>query len=45
MKKLVLALVAISVIGMTSCKKEESAQPETKNSTVKIGKKDTSSWD
>ena len=45
MKKLVLALIAISVIGMTSCKKEEAAQPEIKNSTVKVGKKDTGSWD
>ncbi len=44
MKKLVLAVIAISVIGMTSCKKEEAAQPEI-NNTVKVGKKDTGSWD
>ena len=44
MKKLVLSLIAISVIGMTSCKKEETAQPQT-TSAAKVAKKDISTWD
>ena len=44
MRKLLLAVIAMVVIGMTSCKKEDGAQPETNTSTV-LDKKDTSGWD
>ena len=45
MKKVFLAVVAFAVLGITSCKKEEGAQPES-NSAVKIeNKKDTTQWD
>jgi len=43
MKKVLLAVIAFTVLGMTSCKKEEGAQP---NNAVKIeNKKDTTQWD
>jgi hypothetical protein len=46
MKKVLLAVIAMVVIGMTSCKKEEGAQPESTNSAVKVlNKKDTTQWD
>jgi hypothetical protein len=46
MKKVLLAAIAVAVIGMTSCKKEEGAQPDATNSAVKIeNKKDTTQWD
>lgn len=46
MKKILLAIIALVVIGVTSCKKEEGAQPEEKNSAVKVlDKKDTTQWD
>ena len=36
----------MAVIGITSCKKEEAAQPESKTNSVKVlNKKDTSTWD
>ena len=44
MKKVLLAVIAMVVLGVTSCKKEEGAQPETNTSTV-LDKKDTSGWD
>ena len=45
MKKVLLAAIAFAVLGMTSCKKEEGAQPES-NSAAKIeNKKDTTQWD
>jgi len=43
MKKVLFAVIAMAVIGMTSCKKEEGAQPQ--NSTEVSNKKDTSQWD
>ena len=43
MKKLLLSLIAFAILGITSCKKEEGAQPEN---AVKIeNKKDTTQWD
>ena len=46
MKKLILAVVALVVVGMTSCQKEEGATPEVQTSEVRVAdKKDTSSWD
>ena len=46
MKKLVLAVIAMVVVGMTSCKKEEGATPEFKKASVSMSeKKDTSTWD
>lgn len=46
MKKVLFAAIAMVVIGITSCKKEEGAQPEVKNSAVKVlDKKDTTQWD
>jgi len=46
MKKVLLAVVAFAVLGITSCKKEEGAQPDAANNAVKIeNKKDTTQWD
>jgi len=45
MKKVLFAIIAVAVIGMSSCKKEEGAQPETENATKVSNKKDTSQWD
>ena len=44
MKKVLFAVIAMAVIGMTSCKKEEGAQPQTETTEV-LNKKDTSQWD
>lgn len=45
MKKVIVAVVAMVVIGMTSCKKEEGAQPESSSTVKVLDKKDTSQWD
>jgi len=45
MKKVLLATIAFAVLGMTSCKKEEGAQPDAKNSVKIENKKDTTQWD
>jgi hypothetical protein len=46
MKKVLFALIAFAVLGITSCKKEEGAQPDSKNNAVKVlNKKDTTQWD
>ena len=45
MKKVLLAVIAVVMIGATSCKKEEGAQPQDGNSTEVLNKKDTSQWD
>ena len=45
MKKLLLAVVAIMMVGLTSCKKEDAAQPQAQSNTVKLEKKDTTQWD
>ncbi|NEU08347.1 hypothetical protein GZH53_08505 [Flavihumibacter sp. R14] len=46
MKKVLLAVIVLSVLGITSCKKEEGAQPDSKNNAVKVlNKKDTTQWD
>lgn len=46
MKKVLLAVIALVIIGATSCKKEAGAQPETQNGAVKVlDKKDTTQWD
>jgi hypothetical protein len=46
MKKVLLAVVAFTILGIASCKKEEGAQPDAQNSAVKIeNKKDTTQWD
>ncbi|HXH99367.1 MAG TPA: hypothetical protein VNI52_03805 [Sphingobacteriaceae bacterium] len=44
MKKLVLALVAFAVIGLSSCKKEEGATPENSKS-VKTSNRHIQQWD
>lgn len=44
MKKLILAIVAMLVIGVTSCKKEDGVQPEVGSEKVS-DKKDTTQWD
>ena len=36
MKKVLLAVVAIAVLGISSCKKEEGAKPQLKNETNKV---------
>jgi hypothetical protein len=45
MKKVLLAAVAFAVLGMTSCKKEEGAQPDAKSNVKIENKKDTTQWD
>jgi hypothetical protein len=45
MKKVLLALVAILIMGATSCKKEAGAQPEANNAVKVLDKKDTTQWD
>lgn len=45
MKRILLAVIALVVIGATSCKKESGAQPETNNSAKVLDKKDTTQWD
>ena len=45
MKKVLLAVVAIALIGISSCKKEEVAKPQIKNDTNKIAAKNLSSYD
>ena len=46
MKKVLLATIALVVIGMTSCQKEEGATPEITKETGKIAdRKDVGSWD
>ena len=45
MKKVLFAVIAMAVMGITSCKKEEVAQPQTENATKVLNKKDTSQWD
>jgi hypothetical protein len=45
MKKVLLAVIALVVIGTTSCKKEAGAQPEANNSVKVLDKKDTTQWD
>ncbi|HYK75581.1 MAG TPA: hypothetical protein VEV16_01260 [Daejeonella sp.] len=44
MKKIVLAIVALAVISISSCKKEEGATPEIKNE-AKVAAKDLSAYD
>ncbi len=46
MKKLVIAVIALGMISMSSCKKEESATPSSKTQTVKVAdKRDLGSYD
>jgi hypothetical protein len=45
MKKVLLAVVAFAVLGITSCKKEEGAQPDANNAVKIENKKDTTQWD
>ena len=46
MKKVLLAVIVISVLGISSCKKDDGAQPDAKTSAVKVlDKKDTTQWD
>ncbi|HYK75580.1 MAG TPA: hypothetical protein VEV16_01255 [Daejeonella sp.] len=45
MKRLVFAVLALAVISISSCKKEEGATPEIKNETTKVAAKDLSAYD
>jgi len=45
MKKVLLAVIAMAVIGIASCKKEEGPQPKSNNTEKVLNKKDTSQWD
>ena len=45
MKKVLFAVIALVVIGASSCKKEAGAQPETNNSVKVLDKKDTAQYD
>lgn len=44
MKKLVLAIVAFTMIGLSSCKKEEGATPQTAKPS-KLADKEVAQWD
>ena len=44
MKKVLLALMAVVVIGASACKKEAGAQPEV-NAVKVLDKKDTAQYD
>lgn len=45
MKKLVLAIVAFTMIGLSSCKKEEGATPETAKPVSDIDPRAIQHWD
>jgi hypothetical protein len=45
MKKLVLALVAFAVIGLSSCEKEEGATPGTAKPVKVSDRKEIAQWD
>lgn len=45
MKKLAFLLVLFGVIGMVSCKKDESIQPKKSNGALVADKKDLSTGD
>lgn len=45
MKKIILAALVFSFIGITSCKKDAGAQPDSTNTVKVLDKKDTSQWD
>ena len=45
MKKVLLAVIALVVIGATSCKKDAGAQPEANKSVKVLDKKDTAQYD
>jgi hypothetical protein len=44
MKKVLLVVIALVLIGVTSCKKEAGVQPEV-NAAKVLDKKDTAQWD
>jgi hypothetical protein len=45
MKKVLLAMIALVVLGATACKKEAGAQPEANSAVKVLDKKDTTQWD
>ena len=45
MKRLLLAVIAIVMLGATSCKKEQGATPESNSAVKAMDKKDTATWD
>lgn len=45
MKKLIFTLVVFGLIGMISCKKDESIQPEKSNKSLVADKKDIGTGD
>ena len=45
MKKLTLFLIALAVISISSCKKEEVAKPQFNNDANKVAGKTLSSYD
>ena len=45
MKKVLLAVVAIAVLGISSCKKEEGAKPQIKNETNKVAGRTLTTYD
>ena len=45
MKKVLLAVVAIAVLGISSCKKEEGAKPQIKNDTNRVAAKNLTTYD
>ena len=45
MKKLILSLIALSIITISSCKKEEGATPQIKNGSNKIAVRDLTKYD
>ena len=45
MKKVLLAVVAIAVLGVGACKKEEGAKPQIKNDTNRVAAKNLTTYD
>ncbi len=45
MKKLVLAVIAVAMISVSSCKKDQGATPEANSAVKVLDKKDTAQWD
>jgi hypothetical protein len=45
MKKLTLSLIALAVISISSCKKEEGAKPQIKNDANKVAGRTLTTYD
>ncbi|MBC7914675.1 MAG: hypothetical protein H7Y07_11210 [Pyrinomonadaceae bacterium] len=45
MKKLILSIIALTVISISSCKKEDGAKPQIKNDTNRVAAKNLTTYD